>query len=397
MKNQKGITLIELIVTLAILGIIIPVVYSVFFAGASSYSFSTNKGFAQQDLRRTADYLTKELRLITDINDEDLSSTEYYSLRINSEGDLVKSKHLQQADDSILSSVINTISGNWNSIMITNDTPGVIDIGLKQTEDSGTKNASYDLTQSIITVNSPNILNNLDLDLVKGDVLYFQNTKSRTLANDIYLTSPSNPEGPMVTVRFYSNFEQSVLLNSVTDKSGTQLTLPDKPTRSSYIFKGWNTNSDGSGVSYGTSESTTFTMPTADTDLYAQWSKKVLISKVTIDTNAGNDGVMTIDNKSPEINDSRFVVNKITGNNNGSTVKIKLLGYNKEYKDMVKVTLTNSIDAIVEDEYIYFKANSSSNGNDLYSITVKILTDGYEQAYEKTYNFTTKGNNSKNN
>ena len=40
-------------------------------------------------------------------------------------------------------------------------------------------------------------------------------------------------------------------------------------TKSGYTFAGWNTAADGTGTSY--SDGASFTMPTSDETLYAQW------------------------------------------------------------------------------------------------------------------------------
>src|SRR5690554_4851915 len=102
MRNRKGISLIELILTLALVGLIIQIAYSVLFVGATSHSISTGKGFAQQDIRLTADFLTNELRLVTDISEDDYEFSEYYSIKINNEGDLIKTQHVYQEDDTVV-------------------------------------------------------------------------------------------------------------------------------------------------------------------------------------------------------------------------------------------------------------------------------------------------------
>lgn len=88
MRNIKGITLVEVILTLALVALVIPVIYSIFFAGSTSHNVSTSKGFAQQDLRIASDFLTSELRLATDISKVDYENNEYYYLKINNEHNL---------------------------------------------------------------------------------------------------------------------------------------------------------------------------------------------------------------------------------------------------------------------------------------------------------------------
>lgn len=80
-KNNKGITLIELIITLAIMAIAIQIIYSLFFVGNKSFNISKNKGFAQQEARIAFDLINTELRLAKEISDNNLSG-KYYSLTI---------------------------------------------------------------------------------------------------------------------------------------------------------------------------------------------------------------------------------------------------------------------------------------------------------------------------
>lgn len=388
MRRNKGITLVEVIVTLAIIAIVIPLVYSVFFAGAKSYSFSTNKGFAQQDLRFTADILTKELRFATDVSDEGLNTREYYSLRIDDEGNLVKTKHLYQDDDTIVDTIITTIPGNWHSINIVNNNLGVINIELEQIEQSGYKEAGFDLTMAISTENSPSMLSNLSFELVNGDILYYQNTKIVSLSNDIYLSRPSSPEGDSVVVRFYTNYDSNPLYHTVNGKGGTITNLPSIPSRGGYTFSEWNTSSDGTGISYGSGGATTFNMPSNNSELYAIWVLNNVLAKVTIDNLAGTDGVVKIDSTiNPKKNaDGRFLVAK----NSGSKVRIKLLGYTSLHDQNVTVIVNNSTIAIEDSGYISFTAKTDDNGSKKeFEVKVIIKTEGQSENFEKTYKFIT--------
>ena len=55
-------------------------------------------------------------------------------------------------------------------------------------------------------------------------------------------------------------------------------------TRTGYAFDGWDTSADGSGTSYA--DSASFTMPTSDETLYAQWSANS--NTLTYDANTGS-------------------------------------------------------------------------------------------------------------
>ena len=60
----------------------------------------------------------------------------------------------------------------------------------------------------------------------------------------------------------------------VTAKYGSDLTLPlTEPTKSGYVFKGWNTKEDGSGISY--KAGSLYKVGASDSKLYAQWELSV--------------------------------------------------------------------------------------------------------------------------
>lgn len=69
--NRNGITLVELVVTLAILSIIIQVAYSIFFVGNKSFATSKDIGFAQQELRNTSMALGNRIRMAKEISIND--------------------------------------------------------------------------------------------------------------------------------------------------------------------------------------------------------------------------------------------------------------------------------------------------------------------------------------
>jgi uncharacterized repeat protein (TIGR02543 family) len=293
-----------------------------------------------------------------------------------------------QVDGTILKSIMNTFPGNWSSIHIKNDISGVINIGLRQVENTGMKDAGYELSQSISTENSANMLNNLDVDLVQGDILYYQNTKLAALANDIYLTKPEEAEGTNIVVNFYKNDGTNNLHHTILGEGGSLKNLPSSPTRSGYTFSEWTTNADGTGTPYGSNSSTTFTMPTNNTNLYAKWVETGTISKVQIDTAAGTDGVVKLDEiTNPTKNkDGYFEVNK----NIGSTIKLKLLGYTSSHGGKVTVSVNNTNIAVETGGYISFKAKTDNNGNNnKFYVQVIIRTEGYKDPYTKTYNFIT--------
>ena len=63
------------------------------------------------------------------------------------------------------------------------------------------------------------------------------------------------------------------------------------PTRGGYIFAGWNTSADGSGIGYAAGSS--FIMGTADVTLYAQWT--IVQYQLTITKTGSGDGSINSD------------------------------------------------------------------------------------------------------
>lgn len=74
-KKRKGITLIELIVTIAIFSIVIVAIMNLFVFNNKVYSRSEKLSQVQFDVRMASDYITNELRNKTDISTTDSTMT----------------------------------------------------------------------------------------------------------------------------------------------------------------------------------------------------------------------------------------------------------------------------------------------------------------------------------
>lgn len=76
----------------------------------------------------------------------------------------------------------------------------------------------------------------------------------------------------LLTVTFGANggaFANGSTTQAVRAESGSTVSLPTNPTRSGYTFTGWNTQADGKGTAFTSSN-----VVNSDLTVYAQWQKK---------------------------------------------------------------------------------------------------------------------------
>lgn len=109
--NQKGITLIELLLVFALVSIAMVTAYSIYFTGNKSFSTSRDIGFAQQDARLIADYIKNQTRTAKNLyidENEIEENEEYYSLTLENKK-LSISHSEDSSKDRIIGSSIESI------------------------------------------------------------------------------------------------------------------------------------------------------------------------------------------------------------------------------------------------------------------------------------------------
>jgi len=104
----------------------------------------------------------------------------------------------------------------------------------------------------------------------------------------------------------------------------TVLGNPNNLTLSGFTFIGWNTETDGSGVTY--TQGATFNIGSADITLYAMWSANPTYT-VTYDGNGNTSGFPPTDSNNYEANQ---VVTVLGNTNNLSRSGLKFIGWNTD-------------------------------------------------------------------
>ncbi|MDD2828275.1 MAG: InlB B-repeat-containing protein [Sulfuricurvum sp.] len=118
---------------------------------------------------------------------------------------------------------------------------------------------------------------------------------------------------PVYKVTYNKNSATSgtVPTDTTNYASGATVTVKDNTgslVRTNYIFAGWNTNSSGTGTTYAAGD--TFSMPAANTTLYAKWTP---VYKVTYNSNSATSGTVPTDASSPYLSGTDVTVLDNTG------------------------------------------------------------------------------------
>lgn len=141
-KNTKGLTLVELLISLAIVGMVISVTVMMSLMGLRAFSMSMAQSDIQYEVRRASAYITEELRNATIISTTDSSL------------DDIVIDDIIDGNDSLSSNI--EIDDNVLTLYIKADKVG-----------SGTNiNTSYDLTTEILLNNYSTTLSQIDVTTI---------------------------------------------------------------------------------------------------------------------------------------------------------------------------------------------------------------------------------------
>lgn len=179
MKNKaNGFTLVEVILILALIGVMTPIIYSVFFGGQKGFEVSVEQVHEQTDHRILRDYLVKELRYASYIDNEEPGVNEeyerYYGLKIIEDNGVKRLEKTQYEGVQIISSNIMPIKFNDINIETKDETMKVKFTFLED-------NSNYKIT--ILLENRPTL--NAPMLSKKSDEIFYAYPEDIQIANNI--------------------------------------------------------------------------------------------------------------------------------------------------------------------------------------------------------------------
>lgn len=153
LKNKSGFTLVELMVTIVIMGIVLTVIYNILLFGMGVLNTSQKNSQEQYEVRMATDYITKQLRYansITFLTSEPLSSPGYNDIYTKDESGI---KYLKVRQNG-LTEIPPGLSEFQNVKLVFNsfdNDKGILEFTIGSTMDS-----KYDIKTKVILLNYNN-------------------------------------------------------------------------------------------------------------------------------------------------------------------------------------------------------------------------------------------------
>lgn len=373
MKNKRnGFTLIEIVVTIALIAIVIPIIYNFISFGGNVFSKGTVKAETQNDVNLIAYKITNQLRTVGEISLTD--KTGYSKFDVKSEYptlDLVSYTLSNKNNTYMLNFTIeegghrvtSEIALNNVKTAVTGSTTDQLwvlnseSVSLKPQMSLGsaselfrkgdpTKVIDFPVATSnipnnaILTVNlsgtptgvealpSPLVINNSSTIGIRvfsnADVGIYPFTVSYPGADDISGELHVLNQVDIYIVTFNKNGGSTEASpSSVMVQSGLSIgtSMPNPPSYVGYTFMGWNTESNGSGTPFDENS-----IVTESTIVYAMWASagQPLVSNVKL-TKIGDKVVDIGASNSPRIEVEKGLKTKMEATVTGTNLNVASL------------------------------------------------------------------------
>ncbi|HHU49378.1 MAG: hypothetical protein ACOYEH_07115 [Caldicoprobacterales bacterium] len=366
-KKIKGLTLIELVIFMALIGLVLQLVYTLFFMGNNSFVINTNKGVTQQEVRLLGDIIDSELKYITNMT-TDYSVVEehflrsYYSLEFTNDSGvpaLLRKFYEYNGGDYVISEKRYPVASTpYKAFNITNHEEGIINILIEHELTKGKLTTGYELPFNIHLLNNTGLATGVEVDLMdEGAILYYTKAQDMLLGKRIDI--PDVPPG--------EEYEEA-----------PEPTLSPEPTAS----PGPTESPEPTGSPEPTSSPEPTPMP------------------VTKQVTAG--GVKSINSNTPNIDEEgNLKIRKANQGDGRNFISIQLNNYiydmHKNGKVMVTATVKNGYiqDSIILNEQsgivsFYLKASANGSGKKVdVKLEVKTFMVDGEKTHAREYKFIT--------
>ncbi|HHX74446.1 MAG TPA: hypothetical protein GX699_06045 [Firmicutes bacterium] len=154
--NEKGISLIELVVVLALLTVVLAAGFNFFSSGMTIFAFADKRASVQQAVRLVSDAVTREIRyaeeaIIIDVSDPSAFADTGYNY-IYQEGNTVKLRRKGSATGSPIAGAAGEVSLEINFSYVSTD--NILDYTVSG-EQPGS--APYSVTASVMLLNADSV------------------------------------------------------------------------------------------------------------------------------------------------------------------------------------------------------------------------------------------------
>ena len=149
--NNKGVTLIELVIGMGLLVLVLSIGFSLYFFGTSSFEAGTKRGDLQQNARLVADFIMEEVRFAREVEIfddlEDLNESDDYHYIFLEEGDI---KHKENGEDPVVkfSEISRKVDFDLQ-VDISEDSDNILKIVVSASDDE----REYEVTTDVLILN----------------------------------------------------------------------------------------------------------------------------------------------------------------------------------------------------------------------------------------------------